>query len=255
MTEFIKESLTCPICNRAGLQNLTAHITRGHKISKEQFIKEYPNMKLFTDTISKNCSKAWHLGYATHLNDHDFISEFTKRAAKTRSLRQDEICRKIVETRRKNNSYHTDLVKRWHENKEYRELKIQQTKNQHKNGLTDIIVSKSGRKRYNIILNDKKYSMRSTWETKVAKFLFDNKIEFKFEPFTVNYDFNGKIKKYYPDFYLPQYNLILEVKPKSLLKYDMAQCKKCACLNLGYKFIFITEDEINCLNTINFEGI
>ena len=41
----------------------------------------------------------------------------------------------------------------------------------------------------------------------------------------------------------------------SLLQYAMVQHKEDACLNLGYKFIFITENEIDCLDTINFEGI
>lgn len=255
MTKIIEETLTCPICGRSGLQSLTAHITRGHKIPKEQFIKDYPNCKLITDKISNNCSKAYYAGFGKYMDDHEFLSSIAKRAAKTRKPKQKEINRKVVETRRKNNSYHTDLVNRWENNSEYRELRIQQVKNQHKQGLTDIIVAKSGKKRYDITLGDITYSMRSTWETKFAKFLFNNDIDFKFEPFTINYYYNDKLKKYYPDFYIEKYNLVVEVKPSSLTIDNRVQAKRNACINLGYKFMFITEKEIDNLSTIIFEGI
>lgn len=49
-----------------------------------------------------------------------------------------------------------------------------------------------------------KYNMRSTWEVRIAQLLTVAKIEFQYEP--------RKIDGYIPDFYLPEYDLWIEVK-------------------------------------------
>ena len=66
----MKESLTCPICGKE-FQTLNSHIHFKHKLSTEEFLKQYPNTKLVSDqikkSVSKTCKKSgcgkWMKGY------------------------------------------------------------------------------------------------------------------------------------------------------------------------------------------------
>lgn len=59
------------------------------------------------------------------------------------------------------------------------------------------------------------YKVQGTWEKNIAEKLTE--LNIKWKKLTVNKDIleyiiDGKIKRYTPDFYLPQYNLYLEIK-------------------------------------------
>ena len=61
-------------------------------------------------------------------------------------------------------------------------------------------------------------------------------------------NFNGNIKYtnknvYYPDFYLEEMNLIVEIKSKYTYEcdYDKNILKRNGCIKNGYKFIFIID--------------
>jgi hypothetical protein len=88
------------------------------------------------------------------------------------------------------------------------------------------------------IYNGEKYD--SSWEVVVAKFLeFENiPFERKIEPFT--YEFEGKMRSYFPDFYLPEKDLYIEVKgftrERDLAKWSVVN-----------NLIIITKDEIEIL--------
>jgi len=64
--------------------------------------------------------------------------------------------------------------------------------------------------------------VRSTWERKVADWLFDNGIEYEYE--LIRFEFN-EYCSYCPDFYLPVYDLYIEVKgymtDKNVLQHFM----------------------------------
>jgi hypothetical protein len=58
-------------------------------------------------------------------------------------------------------------------------------------------------------------SVQGTWEKNVAEELIKNNIVWervKTKNHIFQYILNGKLKRYTPDFYLPQYNLYLEIK-------------------------------------------
>jgi hypothetical protein len=63
---------------------------------------------------------------------------------------------------------------------------------------------------------------------------------------------DNKYHFYYPDFYLPKYNLIIEIK--SSYTYDRFleknNSKQKACLELGYNHIFIIDKNYDELNKI-----
>ena len=47
--------LECPICGRYNMKQLTQHLTDIHKITKDEFLEQYPNTKLWVDEISERC--------------------------------------------------------------------------------------------------------------------------------------------------------------------------------------------------------
>ena len=63
----------------------------------------------------------------------------------------------------------------------------------------------------------------------------------------IKYKFDDKEKVYYPDFYLPKYNLIVEIKSKYTYNCDFNKniSKQESCINMGYNFLFIIDNEFN----------
>ncbi len=54
--------------------------------------------------------------------------------------------------------------------------------------------------------------LKGNWEVKTAEWLDFNKIEWQYEHCSYPYIFEGKERRYFPDFYLPEYDSYLEVK-------------------------------------------
>lgn len=84
----------------------------------------------------------------------------------------------------------------------------------------------------------------STYELKFINYCIDNHI--KLEKIKgIKYLFDDEIKVYYPDFYLPDYNLIIEIK--STWVYNRAVDKNIAkrneCIQIGYDFMFIIDND------------
>jgi hypothetical protein len=68
----------------------------------------------------------------------------------------------------------------------------------------------------------------------------------------INYIYKSKNKKYFSDFYLPMFNLIVEIKSTyTYEKYKEQNLKKKqSCIDLGYNFIFIINKNYSYLETI-----
>ena len=69
---------------------------------------------------------------------------------------------------------------------------------------------------------------------------------------TISYIFNNKDKKYYSDFYLPEYNLIVEIKSSYTyeIEKDKNECKKLSALENGYNFIFIIDKDYTNFSSV-----
>ena len=69
---------------------------------------------------------------------------------------------------------------------------------------------------------------------------------------SIPYKYKNKNKKYFPDFFLPEHNLIVEIK--SIYTYDKYvkknKSKQKSCINLGYKHIFIINKNYSELESI-----
>ena len=58
----------------------------------------------------------------------------------------------------------------------------------------------------------KGYKLRGTWELKVAMYFDSIDIKWTNHVKSFSYVYKGKERQYYPDFYLPDYNMYVEVK-------------------------------------------
>jgi hypothetical protein len=83
----------------------------------------------------------------------------------------------------------------------------------------------------------KEILMDSSWEVKLAKWMDDNNIEWKRSRKIIFYwtDVEGNKRRYYPDFYLPKFDLYLDPKNKFLQikdKFKLEQVRKENNINL-----------------------
>jgi superfamily II DNA helicase RecQ len=64
---------------------------------------------------------------------------------------------------------------------------------------------------------------------------------------SIKYKFNDKLCVYFPDFYIPSLNLIIEIKNSYLAKRDKdkIRVKKCAVIATGFKYIMIVNKNYN----------
>lgn len=252
--------LTCPICGRYNMKQLGQHIVGTHKMTHDQFLKLYPDQVMFVPEISERCKRAQSEGIRQwKINKEEdpekYHNIYQQRARRTLELHPDIPIR--VSTKLKQNGYYDRLSieskQRW-KNEEYRKMQTNKCKKQHENGLTQIILEKSGRKRYPVTINNVTYNMRSTWEVAFAKLLNNMGFEFEYEPFALKYYYEGNIKYYYPDFVIKGTNIIFEVKPYELMCDIRNQIKQRTSIEKGYAFRYITKNEIDNPHTINFTG-
>lgn len=249
--------LTCPICGQYNLKQLTHHATWKHNMTREELETLYPNQMLWIPEISDRCAEAGKKALSVVQEKLKQNPDYLVDSYKRRSLHRDyeAIAQKIRQTRRINgtNEEMSKRVKLLWQDDCYRKMQSEKTRIQHRQGLTNIIMEKSGKKRFPVTIDNIQYNMRSTWEVRVALSLHERHIPFIYEPFFIPYTYKQETKRYYPDFYIEPYNLIVEVKAKSFCTDERVQLKKLATEQLGYRFMFITEDELNHLETINYK--
>lgn len=96
-----------------------------------------------------------------------------------------------------------------------------------------------------VVHDDKTIVLRSSWEKMLFDILISLELKFQYEGLKIKYTNPKRLRDsvYIPDFYLPDYNLILEVKPSVMIDY-VALSKRDACINQGYSYEFLDYSEI-----------
>ncbi len=110
---------------------------------------------------------------------------------------------------------------------------------------------------YNSKSNGKTY-LRSGWELEVAKLLDLNNLIWKYEPFPIPYIDDKKNQHItIPDFYLPKYNLIIEVKStrKDFLSTRNIKSKEKGIRKNGFRFYLWMDKEIEMIKKGHTEGL
>jgi hypothetical protein len=80
---------------------------------------------------------------------------------------------------------------------------------------------------------------RSSWEVYFVKYLESRNIDFEYEMYEIKYTYDNEERSYYPDFFLPKYNLFIEIHPRCLLS-DRMKAKISAVDHIEV----LTEDEL-----------
>lgn len=91
--------------------------------------------------------------------------------------------------------------------------------------------------------------LRSSYEWKVCKYLEDSDIRFKYQMSGYKYIFEGVEHTYWPDFFLIDLGLILEVKPESFVDNPLVQEKYNAVKECGDNIIFVSEKDLDSIES------
>ena len=107
------------------------------------------------------------------------------------------------------------------------------------------------------ILPSGKIIFKQGYEPQFLDYVFKNNIltedEIIYTPTTITYtNIKNKISHYHPDFYIPKYNLIVEIKSNWTYKKDKnVLLKEQACKNNGYSYVRIIDNNFSIfLDTI-----
>lgn len=93
-------------------------------------------------------------------------------------------------------------------------------------------------------LEGNEFSAESSFEVKLAHILNELHISWIRPSFVWYRDSNNKQRRYYPDFYLPQYDIYLDPKNDYLIKTDTDKISR-ACADNNIRIVIISEDMIN----------
>lgn len=94
---------------------------------------------------------------------------------------------------------------------------------------------------------------RSSYELIFIKFCKENNIlleSAETKEFRVRYQYLGKNHFYYPDFYLPDYDVVIEIKPNSKLLGDVEQIKIHEGMKVHNNFTIIDEESLLNLDEV-----
>lgn len=230
-----EDYVVCPLCGRHFKLISTTHLrTHGYN-SPEEFKKDYPDTQLVSKSYSKTRSQI--LG---KVNQSDVMrkkaSDHAKELNKDSQRQSEKGSKGWTDERRQSKRDQlakvTDMVNNSPEYADYRQRR--------QRGL-------SYGKHHDYKTQDGRLlKLKSFTECTTAKFLEINNFKFEYETIEINYDnpWDSKTHKYFPDFYLPEYNLLIEVKPEDKVNNPLVLIKKESAESEGYNFMFVTPHDL-----------
>ena len=240
------------ICGHKVNKDLSNHLRKSHGLSNKEYQDMYPDSEVCSEEVKEhrrsNGIKTSHILWRTEAG-----SDFRARRSQCMTNTNNENW--------KNPEYREMMSERgkaqWTD--EYRELKSKLAKDQWSNpdikakqieSLKDFYNSPEGleaiRKKVRFKVEYNGVIYRSRWEVDLAHFLDIKRINYEYERVVIRYlDSSGRVRRYITDFYLRDYNLIIEVKPDYRIKYDDVQRKKEATELEGYRFMFVSHHFIS----------
>lgn len=236
-----EDYVVCPLCQRKFKIISTTHLRTHGYSSVEEFRQDYPDVQLVSKSYSKVRSQI--LG---KVNQSDAMRSKASRHAKELnkdSQRQSEKGSKgwTDERRQTKRDQLKTVIDVTNNSPEYADYRRRRTQ------------GFSYGKRHDYVTRDgKTLKLKSFLECTAAKFLEVNDFEFEYETVEISYEnpWDGRIHNYFPDFYLPDYNLLLEVKPSDKVNDDTVVAKKEAAEKEGYNFLFVTSHDLKTYKTL-----
>lgn len=210
--------LECLICGK-NYSSLAHHLSLVHKVSKQEYISRFNLSKDFKFTSNE---------YTKKMSDtitNNFWNDSRKLEAKQRMINQWE--NEYLRNKRTKGNQTASLAA-WRD-EEYRKRVLSYRTTQYS---------------IPVIYNTIKY--RCQQEADIAKILDDLKIKFRYEDLVIPYyDKKGILRTHITDFYLPNYNLIIEAKSSKSNIGVNEKLKQKSAIDLGYKYIFITNKDLD----------
>ena len=278
--------LTCPYCGKSGYKNLPSHTRQVHGKDLKALLKDYPGIEYEhpeyvenkvksirescrTDEFRQKMSEIVHQGYEDDPERRKKASDKIKNQVATGNIVKGSGYEALKRHREEDPEWaqqcydhHSDTIKEWW-SRDHNNIV-----DSIKNGWTDEKrTAQSDRtSRYMItheanaaIPKDRKdqlYSklvkiqFRSFWELQLAEALYIRNIPFNYESFRFLYhDSTTQIDRFYViDFYLPQQDCYIEVKPTSALDNNAIDKVK-AVINQGKNILICTENELSNINS------
>jgi len=283
----MKNLVSCPICNRE-FKSLMSHLLRIHRSTPSSVLLKYPNTKMVSESVKNKASRSCKMvGCGKWMREYKWPDWRKKEYSSRFSGKNNTFYGKThtKKTRRKMSKNHADFngdknplriwlkdtgnkekycsgVKRWMtekwENKEYRKIHSErlskQTSKQHLNGFNPYSNCKHG------WFESKKFGLKiyyqSSYEEKFMEYCeHSTKIKaLQRVPFMIPYkDDSGICRNYIADFLINK-NVVVEIKPKSMLDYNQNRQKieaaRIYCRDHKYKYKLLTEDELKNLDQI-----
>ncbi len=95
--------------------------------------------------------------------------------------------------------------------------------------------------------------LRSNWEKETAQFLDAHKIHWEYESLILPYYDTSRDRVAYtiPDFYLPKYHVVIEVKSNGLINSVQTKDKMSGITNLGYRTFLFGKRQIKLMKNEN----
>lgn len=273
-----EDYVTCPICGKSDLVRLISHVRITHKLDKDSFMRLYPNQDLLSCDFKDKFKQRLELAWNEHLRDpeirkkmqengrrsmaklrsnKDLVDKLNQMASeRLKALHQNpEWEKKLLDSAaasRKNPEYakkaNERLVKgflKWLSDPTNYESHIRKIGESRSKKWEDpkfrssVRSALASRKPFVNPISGEIIYMRSSWEVRLAGMLSDLSIRFVYEPFVIKYEFHGKLRRYTPDFYLPDFNLIIEIHPSNLID-EVMLAKEEYSKSAGFNFIFLT---------------
>ena len=244
----MKKYIYCPICGKAYMRLTIHHLKEHNYNNREEFLKDYPNTKFNSEFDSSRRSECARDSFTdemrelARINGRNNLIKFNKTQwqgdkGKERRQKRSEYMKSIannpdiqkkaalsrIGTKSKTRS--KSMIERWKDD-DYAQRVITNT---HK--------SLAGLKEYS------EGYFRSSWENKLAENLKLLNVKYEYETLTFKYSYNGKTKRYIPDFYLPEYNIIIEVKDDRHINDELTKVKS-ECIPDKYRYYILGRDKI-----------
>lgn len=243
-----KEALKCPICGQVCRGFLVSHITRTHKISTEEFSSNYPNCKTMTNYYRDHCRKNMH-----RLNtDEKYANIMHNVRVKNGIKLAEEYSVPWNENKGLMNWVNSEEGHKKRSETFIKTMNSPGFKEKHLEAVRksniDKELWKNARTHSQYEYNGEKYD--SSWEVTFVEFCDRNNIKYVHEPsdMKILYEWDDRTKHYYyPDFYLIDYQYLVEIKPKSrLYEVDLKLnlSKDISILIITEDSLFLSDDEL-----------
>ena len=266
-----KDFVICPICNKK-FKQLTLHVKRIHNLSKEEFLKLYPETKMICDTTHERkleLNREWKRRFDEEPEFHDsVVTKGRERMAKHRETINAAIRKshelnpqKRINSGKKAAQKRLAFIRTPEGKQKLREGKLnsKEFKESHSKAAKKtlnrlwqdpkFIESRKYMKGFGVLKeftlpNGKVVRARSKLEFEIHKQITELNLNYEYETLCIPYEYEGKEHIYHPDFYIEEYNLIIEGKIEQYQTSELNLIKCLACKNLGYNFIFYGYKEV-----------